>query len=66
MNATVKLTGPEVRALREKAQRTPLTVEEVALFVASTRASFLALPTKAPKALTSKKVEITENQIDFF
>jgi hypothetical protein len=65
-----KLNAPEINALRAKAQRGPLTPEEVALFVASSRASFTALPGKTPKALTSKakKAEstISENQIDFF
>lgn len=63
-----KLSSPEISALRAKAQRETLSFAEVALFVASTRASFLALPTKTPKALTSKaaKTPTEESQIDFF
>jgi hypothetical protein len=62
-----KLSSQEIASLRAKAQRETLSFEEVALFVASTRASFLALPVKAPKALTSKKPPpTTEDQIDFF
>lgn len=60
------LTSPEIKALRAKAQRTTLTPAEVASFISATRKSFLALPTKAPKALTSKKPAASEDQIDFF
>jgi len=60
------LTTPEIKSLREKAQRITLTFEEVRLFIAATRKSFLALPAKAPKALTSKQTPITEKEIDFF
>ncbi len=70
MTTPAKLSAPEINALRAKAQRETLSPEEVALFVASTRASFLALPGKTPKALTSKAVKaastISENRIDFF
>jgi hypothetical protein len=59
-----KLTSPEIKTLREKAERETLSYEEVSLFVAATRKSFLALPAKTPKALTSKKTPLTESEID--
>lgn len=61
-----KLSSPEIESLRQRAARgIALTIEEVRLFVAATRKSFLAVPVKT-KAEPKTKPKVDEQQIDFF
>ncbi len=61
------LSSPELQTLREKAARgVSLSDEEVALFVRSTRKSWLALPPSEKKGKKKEKAAVSEEQIDFF
>ena len=73
MNPPKLLTPPELQALRARSARgIPLTLEEVASFVLSTRRSFLALPPTKKEAVAKSKAEkaaektMNDAQIDFF
>lgn len=67
MQEPLPLSSQELQALREKAARgAPLSDEEVALFVRSTRKSWLALPAAKAKGKGKKTAPVSEEQIDFF
>ena len=63
-----KLSAPEIETLRKRAARgDALTLEEVSLFIASTRRSYLAVPAAARgKTSRDKAKPVDEKQIDFF
>jgi hypothetical protein len=64
---TSPLSTKEIASLREKASRgATLSIDEVALFVAATRKSFLALPAPKSKEPKTAKPSTPENEIDFF
>ncbi len=63
-----KLSAPELDKLRYRAAKGDiLTPDEVRLFVAATRKSYLAVPSASrEKTSRDKKPAVDEKQIDFF
>lgn len=67
MTEPLKLSSSELASLKAKAARgEALSPAEVAQFVASTRASYLAAPKPKGKKAKESQPSVSEKEIDFF